>query len=57
NGIQIPPEWFRESPGWNYNGMPGTESRRHMLTLDLGVINNNKPLLIFYHHRRPQHPP
>ena len=58
NGIQIPPEWFRESHGRNAHGMtrnrirPTTDTqieRRHLLTPNLGVIND--------HFLLPQPPP
>ncbi|EDR04386.1 uncharacterized protein LACBIDRAFT_330644 [Laccaria bicolor S238N-H82] len=50
DGIQIPPEWFQESPGRNdpgmrRNGIPDAQIEcRRLPTLDLGVINKQLPL-------------
>ncbi|EDR03665.1 uncharacterized protein LACBIDRAFT_331412 [Laccaria bicolor S238N-H82] len=50
DGIQIPPEWFQESPGRNdpgmrRNGIPDAQIEcRRLPMLDLGVINKQLPL-------------
>ncbi|EDR03275.1 uncharacterized protein LACBIDRAFT_331729 [Laccaria bicolor S238N-H82] len=62
DGIQIPSEWFQESPGRNgagttQNGIPDAQIEcRRLPTLDLGVINK-QPLLSLNHHHRPRRPP